>query len=227
MTKSEEIASDILERIRSGELVGKLPAEQELARKCRVSPVTAAKALNILRDQGVVKRIAGRGTFVVHPEKRVVRIMFSCYFAEKLFSLLEKHYPDVAVEKVNSMEEADAVILPTTMPFFPGEYFLPWPQERIDRLRSEGKLFPQIFEFHHARGAVWGLPYLFSPNILFYNKKVMRQIAPGFEPYKLTFDGLLALQRVLPENMTLLAGNAGQLLLALIYMHSTSCKMPG
>ena len=217
MTKSEEIASGILERIRSGELAGKLPAEQELARKCRVSPVTAAKALNILRDQGVVKRIAGRGTFVVRPEKQVVRIMFNGYFARKLFPVLAAHFPDVEVEEVHSMDDADAVVLPTTMPFFPGEYFLPWPQERIDRLRAEGKLFPQIFEFHNARGAVWGLPYLFSPNILFYNKKVMRQIAPWFEPYKFTFDGLLALQRVLPENMTLLAGNGSHLLLALIY----------
>jgi hypothetical protein len=115
------------------------------------------------------------------------------------------------------MEEADAVVFPTTIPFFPGEYFMPWPQERIARLRDEGKLFPQIFEFHNVRGAIWGLPYLFSPDILFYNKKLIRRLAPDFEPYKLTFDILLELQEKLPENISLCAGGSSQLLLSLIY----------
>ena len=88
MTKSEEIAALLFEKIRKDEISGRLPAEQELAKQCGVSPVTAAKALNILRDQGVVKRISGRGTFVVKPEKKILRIMSNCYFAEKLFPLL-------------------------------------------------------------------------------------------------------------------------------------------
>ena len=70
MTKCEEIACQLLEKIKSGELSGRLPAEQELAKQCKVSPVTAAKALNILRDKGVVKRVSGRGTFVIEPEKK-------------------------------------------------------------------------------------------------------------------------------------------------------------
>ena len=57
--KSEQIAESILSKIVSGELAGRLPAEQELARQCGVSPVTAAKALNILRDKGVVERVPG------------------------------------------------------------------------------------------------------------------------------------------------------------------------
>ena len=217
MTKSEEIADRLLEQIKSGEISGRLPAEQELAKICGVSPVTAAKALNILRDKGVVKRISGRGTFVVEPEKTIVKILFNSYFAEKLFPMIQGHFPNTEIIKAGNMEEADAVILPTTIPFFPGEYFLPWPQERVKRLRAGGKLFPQVFEFHNVRGEVWGIPYLFSPNILIYNKKIMRQIVPDFEPYKLTLEGLLSLQKVLPENICLLAGNSSHLLLALIY----------
>ncbi len=217
MTKCEEIACQLLKKIKSGELSGRLPAEQELAKQCNVSPVTAAKALNLLRDQGVVKRISGRGTFVVKPEKKILRVMSNGYFAEKLFPLLAPSFPDVEIEKVRTMDAADAVVLPTTIPFFPGEYFMPWPQERIDRLKAEGKLFPQIFEFHNVRGAVWGLPYLFSPDILFYNKKLMRQLEPDFEPYKLTFESLLKLQKKLPENIRFCAGGFSQLLLSLVY----------
>ena len=47
MTKSEEIAALLFEKIRKDEISGRLPAEQELAKQCGVSPVTAAKALNI------------------------------------------------------------------------------------------------------------------------------------------------------------------------------------
>jgi len=217
VTKSQEIAEGIQRKISSGEFAERLPTEQELAKQCKVSPVTAAKALNILRDKGIVNRVSGRGTFVVRPEKKTLRIMFGAYFAAKLFPLLAPHFPDVEIEAVRSMEEADAVVLPTTIPFFPGEYFLPWPQERIARLRQQDRLFPQIFEFHNVRGAVWGLPYLFSPNILFYNKKIMRRTDPDFDPCKLAFDHLLELQKRLPEGIEILSGGSGQLLLSLIY----------
>ena len=55
MTKSEEIAESIFMLIRSGELTGRLASEQKLAKQYGVSPVTAAKALNLLRERGVIK----------------------------------------------------------------------------------------------------------------------------------------------------------------------------
>ncbi|MBQ9502380.1 MAG: GntR family transcriptional regulator, partial [Lentisphaeria bacterium] len=99
--KSERIAESILTKIMSGELTGRLPAEQELARQCGVSSVTAARALNILRDKGVVQRVTGRGTFVTGNGRTVVRIAFNRYFAEKLFPMLERHFPNVTVEPVS------------------------------------------------------------------------------------------------------------------------------
>lgn len=217
MTKSEKIAEGFLEKIRSGELKGRLPAEQELARQCGVSPVTAAKALNILRDKGVVERIPGQGTFVTEPEKTVVKIKFDRYFAKKMIPLLECHFPQVQIEESMDMEEADGVVFATTIPFFPGEYFLPWPQERVDKLKESGRFYPQIFEFHHVRRAVWGIPYLFFPDILFYNKEIMRAIEPDFNPYDMTFDDLLRLQRKLPEGVWLFGGPGNMFVLSLIY----------
>ena len=45
----------------------------------------------------------------------------------------------------------------------------------------------------------------------------MRQLKPDFEPYKLTFDDLLELQKELPENIRFCAGGFSQLLLSLVY----------
>ncbi|MBR7105037.1 MAG: GntR family transcriptional regulator [Lentisphaeria bacterium] len=67
MNKSEEIFESLAGRITSGELTGRLPAEQKLAREYGVSPVTAAKALNLLRDKGLVRRVHGSGTYVNAP----------------------------------------------------------------------------------------------------------------------------------------------------------------
>ena len=217
MTKSEEIAESIFLQIRSGALTGRLVSEQKLAKQCGVSPVTAAKALNILRDQGVVERIPGQGTFVTEQKKTVVKIKFDRYFARKMIPLLEHHFPHVQIEESADMEEADGVVFSTTIPFFPGEYFLPWPQERVENLKNSGRFYPQVFEFHHVRRAVWGIPYLFFPDVLFYNKEIMRSIEPDFNPYDITFDDLLRLQAKLPEGVWLFSGHGNIFVLSLIY----------
>jgi DNA-binding GntR family transcriptional regulator len=74
--KSQMIADILWQKISSGECSGRLPAEQELARQFAVSPVTASKALNILRDKGIVTRMARQGTFVIPREKRHLKIRF-------------------------------------------------------------------------------------------------------------------------------------------------------
>ena len=103
------------------------------------------------------------------------------------------------------------------LPFFPGEYFLPVPRERLLRLRESGRFFPQIFEFFNLCGMVWNVPFVFSPDILLYNKKIMQQIAPGFSPYELTFEMLFELQKKLPDGIHLFAGQGEALMLSFIY----------
>lgn len=215
--KNEQIAADIMAKIASGECSGRLPAEQELAKQYGVSPVTAAKALNILREKGVVKRISGKGTFVISPEKTTVKILMQSYLARHLFPLLEKCLPQLRIEEAASLEDSDAAVFATTLPFFYGEYFLPWPVERVERLRAGRRLFSKIFDFHHLRGVTWGLPYLFSPSLLFYNKKLMRQVDPEFSPYDLTFEAMAAYRSRLPKGVELLSGRSDAVFLSLVY----------
>lgn len=68
MAKYIQIAFDIIQRIRSGELEPgmKVPSENEIIAAYGVSNTTARKALQQVELQGFANRIKGRGTFVRH-----------------------------------------------------------------------------------------------------------------------------------------------------------------
>ena len=62
----QQLKDLIIERITAGELQPKdrVPSEHELVAAMNVSRMTANRALRELNDEGIVERIAGRGTFV-------------------------------------------------------------------------------------------------------------------------------------------------------------------
>jgi DNA-binding GntR family transcriptional regulator len=59
-----QVASDVARRIRAGEITRKLPAERALADEYGVAYVTVRHAMQVLREQGLIVTIHGRGTFV-------------------------------------------------------------------------------------------------------------------------------------------------------------------
>ncbi|NOL41018.1 GntR family transcriptional regulator [Kribbella sandramycini] len=63
----EEICARVLEQIRRGTLGpgDRVPSEMELAGEFNVSRITSKRALEVLREAGLVERIRGKGTFVV------------------------------------------------------------------------------------------------------------------------------------------------------------------
>lgn len=60
----QQAARIIRERIASGEYADKLPSIMKLADAIGVAPKTIEKALAILKDEGLVYGVVGRGTFV-------------------------------------------------------------------------------------------------------------------------------------------------------------------
>jgi GntR family transcriptional regulator len=60
----EQVARIIRKRIETGEYGPKLPSYQRLANELGVAPMTVQAALTILKEQGLVYAIPGRGTFV-------------------------------------------------------------------------------------------------------------------------------------------------------------------
>jgi len=58
----------------------RLPSENELSEKLKISPITVKRALDDLRRQGLIHRIQGRGSFIAEQHKIVLPLT-------KLFSL--------------------------------------------------------------------------------------------------------------------------------------------
>lgn len=62
-----QVAEAIRARIESGELVvdRPIPSENQLVQEYGVARGTARKAIELLREQGLVITVTGRGTFVI------------------------------------------------------------------------------------------------------------------------------------------------------------------
>lgn len=63
-----QVANAIAARIESGELERKLPAEPELAKQYGVALGTMRKAMQVLRDRGLIITRHGHGTFAARRE---------------------------------------------------------------------------------------------------------------------------------------------------------------
>lgn len=68
----KQIANDLRTRIKSGELPGRsrLPSVERLVQELGVARTTARKALGLLVDEGLARRVTGWGTYVVPDDER-------------------------------------------------------------------------------------------------------------------------------------------------------------
>ncbi|WP_097273985.1 GntR family transcriptional regulator [Streptomyces sp. TLI_55] len=65
----EQLAAIIEQKIRSGKYLPgtRLPGELTMTHEYKVGPGTVRRALDILRDRGLVVTVRARGSFVVNP----------------------------------------------------------------------------------------------------------------------------------------------------------------
>ncbi len=59
-----QLASILAAKIQAGEIKGRLPSERDLAEEYGVAYGTVRRAMGLLREQGLVVSVHGRGTFV-------------------------------------------------------------------------------------------------------------------------------------------------------------------
>jgi DNA-binding GntR family transcriptional regulator len=59
-----QVAARLRERIAAGQLGPRLPSYMTLAHELGVSPMTVQRAIGVLRDEGLIVTVPGRGTFV-------------------------------------------------------------------------------------------------------------------------------------------------------------------
>lgn len=62
-----QIANQLRDGIRSGEIADLLPSYTEIAEEAGVAPGTVRRAFAILKEEGLIYAVPGRGTFVRRP----------------------------------------------------------------------------------------------------------------------------------------------------------------
>jgi GntR family transcriptional regulator len=60
-----QVANDLARKIEAGEITGRLASERDLAAEYGVAYGTIRRAMGVLREQGLIVSVHGRGTFVV------------------------------------------------------------------------------------------------------------------------------------------------------------------
>jgi GntR family transcriptional regulator len=60
-----QLAAILRARIASGEITARLPSERDLHQEFGLAPLTVRKAVRLLRDEGLVTVVVGRGAYVV------------------------------------------------------------------------------------------------------------------------------------------------------------------
>jgi GntR family transcriptional regulator len=63
-----QLADLLRERIASGQITARLPSERDLHQEFGLAPLTIRKAVRILRDEGLVTVVVGRGAYVVRKD---------------------------------------------------------------------------------------------------------------------------------------------------------------
>lgn len=60
----QQVAAQLREQIASGALGPRLPSAMTLAEQMGVAPNTVQRAMRVLREEGLIYSVPGRGTFV-------------------------------------------------------------------------------------------------------------------------------------------------------------------
>jgi DNA-binding GntR family transcriptional regulator len=60
-----QLAARLRERIRSGDITAKLPSLNELTSQTGLAVGTVRRAIDVLADEQLVRKVPGRGTFVI------------------------------------------------------------------------------------------------------------------------------------------------------------------
>ena len=64
----QQVAAQLREQIASGEMGPRLPSAMDLAERMGVAPNTVQRALKVLREEGLIYSVPGRGTFVTNQD---------------------------------------------------------------------------------------------------------------------------------------------------------------
>ena len=62
-----QVAELLRQQIKDGTLAARVPSVKSLSQEHGISHITAEKALAVLRDEGIIHSVIGKGYYVVEP----------------------------------------------------------------------------------------------------------------------------------------------------------------
>ena len=202
--KSQAIAENLLEKIQSKQICGRIPSDKKIAQEYHVALMTATKALKILEKKGYVVRIPRKGTFAVEQQQKTLKIICNnnpSPFFDALRELVHRWDPEYELVRTRNAEEADLIQWNTFSSLL--NYHIdaiPFSKEREMRLRQQNNLWETMFDLHFRNGQLFGVPYLFSPVLLNYNRAIMRELEQDFSAADLTMEHFIELLRKAVEH---------------------------
>ena len=199
--KSEKIAEKLIAAINQGKYTSNMPSEQELAKLYKTTAVTASKALNILRDRGIVRRIPRLGTFVNHESKDPLRIYINLptELKEELQNALKHKFPQLSIEfcsdsGINPLKEGfDIIRTAATFPYSFSKYLKPLPDDLVQEYCRNVNYFQDLINISCDHHVYYSLPVLFSPIVLAYNKNIAEKLNLKLNAYDFSFESFMDL----------------------------------
>lgn len=195
LNKSENIANAIEKKIGDGFYTDKLPSEQMVADEYATARMTAAKALNLLVERGLAVRVPFRGTYLRKAGQREVRVMGNEHFTNCLAEYVPRRFPGITIVPVRKIDDAELMILTTFTPFEYETRLLPLPRSMVERIEKADRHYAISTKLHCSGRNCYGIPALFSPFMMAYDRTLMRKMDPEFEPYSLTLEKMAALKK--------------------------------
>ena len=201
--KAELIANTLLDRIRSGELTGRLPSDKKVAEDFGVALMTATRALTLLQEKGAVVRVPRKGTFVLAKTGKNLTVACLPRFFRIFKEWLNVHHPEITLTQLpqKSKELGDLRVMTTYSIFTAYDSdTCQFSKAREQRLRQSGRFWNNLCELYSKNNRLYGIPYLFSPILLHYNRSLMRKIASGFDPVALDWEQFIRLLEKAVQN---------------------------
>lgn len=195
--KFNRIAAVLQTKIESGEYSDRLPSEQELATGFDTTTITVRKALEILLDRKLIRKIPSVGTFVNRSERKTIRIAWDrSVFAnggnEQIEAMVKARFSEFDIvfldpaTLTSPVAECDLIKTSATSRLSYSDGAAPFPLEVLARYRTDDYFLP-AFDIHRVNEFFHALPLLFSPTLLRLDRD---RVDPAFRspgPYDMTY----------------------------------------
>ncbi|MEK6646574.1 MAG: extracellular solute-binding protein [Candidatus Firestonebacteria bacterium] len=187
-----QLKKAILEDIKDKKKGYKIPGERGLIDKYKVSITTVRKTISLLEQEGVVIRRHGLGTFVCNSkipvQGKIFRVHLGMHYTpDKIFhnevvEQFQKKYNNIKIISAEGLpydrvdySDVDVVQYARIFDKNNVQDFLPlndiYSTKFIENELNIKRFSPKIWNAMKIDGKIYGVPRVYSPLVMFYNKK--------------------------------------------------------